>query len=289
MATWSADERATRCGGCRHGTITTIAGTNLRGLRRRRPGDGRPAEHAAGLAVLPDGGLLIADANNHRIRRVSPNGTITTVAGNGRRASPATAARRPRPSSTSRSASRSTRDGGFLIADFATTGSGGSPPSGTITTVAGTGVKGFSGDGGPATARPSSTPVRRRGHSRRRVPDRRLRYNRVRRVSPTGTITTVAGTGGSPGRFCGDGGPATVAQLDSTPTGVATTPDGGCLISRLPATPHPARVTHRNDHHRRRHRHAGLHHQRGRRPGDRRQYRYAVRRGIDPQRRLRVL
>ena len=81
--------------------IFTVAGTTG-GLS----GDGGPATAAqlttpAGVAATADGGFLIADTDNDRIRRVSPGGTITTVAGT-TPASRATAARRPRRSSTAR-------------------------------------------------------------------------------------------------------------------------------------------------------------------------------------------
>jgi hypothetical protein len=210
------------------GTIKTVAGTGRYGSS----GDGGPATAAdlqapLGVAVLPGGGFLIADAAAARVRRVSATGIITTVAGNGTRGfsgdgGPATAAQIYDPNGVA-----VMPDGGFLIADgdyvvrrvF---------PDGTITTVAGTGTPGFSGDGGPATAAhlnlPYSVAVTSDGGFL--IADTGNR--RVRRVSPTGIITTVVGTGvqGS----SGDGGAATAAQL-TYPTGIATTPDGGVLIA----------------------------------------------------------
>ena len=66
------------------GIITTIAGTGEEGYS----GDGGPATAAQlalpeGVAIAADGGLYIADYRNNRVRRVAPNGTITTIAGNG--------------------------------------------------------------------------------------------------------------------------------------------------------------------------------------------------------------
>jgi hypothetical protein len=218
------------------GTIRTVAGTGLYG----DSGDGGPATAAQikdplGLAALPDGGFLIADGGAGRIRRVSATGIITTVAGNGTRGfsgdgGPATAAEIFDPNGVA-----VMPDGGFLIAD------GDSHvrrvfPDGTIRTVAGTGTAGFSGDGGPATAAQISGPgspgfygpysVTVTADGGFLIADTGNR--RVRRVSPTGIITTVAGTGvqGS----AGDGGAATAAQLNA-PTGVAATPDGGFLIA----------------------------------------------------------
>jgi hypothetical protein len=210
------------------GTINTVAGTGMYGFS----GDGGPATAAAlqapiGVAVMHDGGFLIADAAAARVRRVSPTGIITTVAGTGTRGisgdgGPATAAQIYDPQGVA-----AMPDGGFLIADgdyvvrrVSSTG--------IITTVAGTGVPGSAGDGGPATAAQLNVPnaVAVTADGGFLVADTGNR--RIRRVSPTGIITTVAGTGvqGS----SGDGGAATAAQLNY-PAGLATTPDGGFLIA----------------------------------------------------------
>jgi sugar lactone lactonase YvrE len=210
------------------GTITTLAGGLLNGFS----GDGGPATSARlnlpmGVAVQPDGGVLIADSNNHRIRRVSPEGTISTVAGNGTEGfsgdgGPATAAQLDLPVAVA-----ATRDGGFLIADYLNNRIRRVSPAGTITTVAGIGAEGFSGDGGPATSArlgfPNSVSATADGGFL--IAD--FVNNRVRRVSPDGTITTIAGTGGW--GFSGDGGPATQAQLNSVAEAVETA-DGGLLI-----------------------------------------------------------
>jgi hypothetical protein len=213
------------------GTITTFAGGALNGFS----GDGGPATSARlnlpmGVAAQPDGGVLIADSNNHRIRRVSPDGTITTVAGNGTEGfsgdgGPATAAELDLPVAVA-----VTRDGGFLIADYLNNRIRRVSPDGTITTVAGTGGWGFSGDGGPATWAQLNSVA-----DAVETPDGGLLTsdtgnNRVRRVSPDGTITTVAGIGGFPGSFSGDGGLATLAGLNA-PGGVAVTASGGFLIA----------------------------------------------------------
>ena len=103
-------------------------------------------------------------------------------------------------------------------------------PTGIITTVAGTGVQGSSGDGGAATAAQLNTPT-----GVATTPDGGFLIsdffgNRVRWVSPTGVISTVAGTG-TPAVFTnGDGGPATAANIDM-PFGVAATPSGGFVFS----------------------------------------------------------
>jgi sugar lactone lactonase YvrE len=102
-------------------------------------------------------------------------------------------------------------------------------PAGTITTIAGTGVAGFSGDGGPATqaeiAGPRGVSVDAAGNVY--VTDRR--NSRIRRVDPAGIITTVAGTGES--AFTGDGGPATQAAFGSPDGAVAVDGAGNIYVS----------------------------------------------------------
>jgi hypothetical protein len=211
------------------GTITTVAGNGTAGSA----GDGGLATAAqlnnpVAVAVSADGGFLIADSANSQVRRVSPAGTITTVAGNGTSGSAgdgglATAAQLDAPRGVA-----ATADGGFLIADTDNDRIRLVSPAGRITTVAGDGTAGFSGDGGPATAAQLGLPnhVAATPDGGFLIADTNNR--RVRLVSPAGTITTVAGNGtvGS----AGDGGLATGAQLN-TPGGVALTADGGFLIA----------------------------------------------------------
>ena len=103
-------------------------------------------------------------------------------------------------------------------------------PNGTASNVAGTGVFGLSGDGGPGDA-PRASPRRR---TLRVASDGSLliadsKNNRIRRVAPGGTISTLAG-GGSPADGIGDDGPATSARL-ADPTGVAAAADGTVYIA----------------------------------------------------------
>ena len=205
------------------GIITTVAGTGERGFS----GDGGPAvaakiDNPRGVAVLPGGGFLIPDTDNHRVRRVDANGTITTVAGTGTPGfsgdgGAAIDAQLRLPFGVA-----PTADGGFLVVDVGNQRIRRVSREGVITTVAGTGVNGFSGDAGPATSAELDNP-----HNVAALPDGGFLIadtfnNRVRRVSPIGVITTVAGTGVA-GFSDGDGSAAT-AELD-LPKALAVLPD----------------------------------------------------------------
>jgi hypothetical protein len=213
-----------------NGKIITVAGS---GTVAGSSGDGGPATSAKlntphGVAMMPDGGFLIADTNNHRIRRVSPSGIITTVAGTAVKGfsgdgGPANKARMSAPRGLA-----SLPDGSYLIPDTDNNRIRKVSTSGIITTVAGNGVNGYGGDGGPATAAALNAPF-----AIAPLPGGGFLFadaenDRIRRVSPLGVITTVAGTGNV--GFSGDGGPATSAQIGQ-PISVSTMPDGGFLIS----------------------------------------------------------
>ena len=208
-------------------TITTVAGNGSSGYS----GDGGPATQAKltsvfGLAAGPDGSLYIADTGSNRIRKVDPKGIITTVAGNGPAGysgdgGPATQAGLNNPWGVAVGP-----DGSVYIADTGSNRIRKVDSKGIITTVAGNGSSGYSGDGGPATQTslyyPSGVAVGPDGSIY--VADT---YNqRIRRVGTDGIISTVAG-GSSGGR--GDGGPAIQATL-SVPFKVALGPDGSLYI-----------------------------------------------------------
>jgi hypothetical protein len=228
-----------------YGTITTIAGSGVAGDVNPGlplPDDGGPALDAQmndpiGVAIDRDGNVLIADALYHRIRRVTPDGTITTIAGNGYPefagdGGPATAASLQYPTGVALD-----HDGSVFIADAANHRIRRIDPDGTITTVAGTGGAGFAGDGGPATEaklhKPTGVAVSHKGELF--IADE---YNhRIRRVGPHGRISTVAGAsdipvydGYWPGAYGGDGGPATEAFLNF-PTEVLLDGEQNLLIA----------------------------------------------------------
>ncbi len=207
------------------GTITTLAGT-VGGFA----GDGEPAVRALmtspqGVTIATDGSVLIADTGNNRIRRVAPNGIITTVAGSDAGfdgdGGPAVDALLDAPTDVA-----ATADGGYLIADARNARVRKVGPDGRISTVAGT-VPGLAGDGGPAVAAALDNPRELAPTADGGFLVADAGNHRIRRVSATGIITTVAGTVRGLG---GDGGPATAGRLDD-PRGVALTADGGFLIA----------------------------------------------------------
>lgn len=208
------------------GTITTVAGNGTAGFS----GDGGPATAAqlsapSGVAATPDGGLLIADANNNRIRRVDPGGTITTVAGGGGSfgdGGPATSAQLAFPFDVLPQA-----DGGYLIVSVDQHRIRRVSAGGIINTVAGTGAAALSGDGGAATAAALNKPfgISATADGGYLIADRD--NHRIRRVTSDGTISTVAGTSAG---FAGDGTAATGAKL-SSPSRVLATADGGFLVA----------------------------------------------------------
>ncbi|WP_018505876.1 NHL domain-containing protein [Parafrankia discariae] len=211
------------------GTITTVAGTGEAGFS----GDGGPATRAqlrqpAAVALDAAGNILIADTFNQRIRRVDPAGIITTVAGKDDRGFggdgvPATEATLWYPGGVVADPT-----GNIYIADSGNNRIRRVGTDGIIQTVAGGDGEGAFGDGGPAAdallAFPISVAMDRPG--RLYIAD--SGNNRVRRIGLDGVIETVAGTG-LPG-YSGDGGPATRATLRS-PRGVAVDARGTIFVT----------------------------------------------------------
>lgn len=208
--------------------VAVVAGSGDLGFS----GDGGPARSArfqdpSQLAIGRDGSIFVADTGNSRVRVIRPDGTVATVAGTGDQGfsgdgGPSTAARVNAPAGVAVDAT-----GQLLFADTGNHRIRRVATNGTISTVAGTGTRGFSGDGGPATAARLAAPqgLALAADGSLLVADTGNR--RVRRVAPDGTISTLAGTGG--GGSAGDGGPATAAQLNM-PVDVVAHPQGGYFV-----------------------------------------------------------
>ena len=258
-----------------HGIITTIAGTGEEG----DGGDGGPATSAqlhapGGIAVDTHGNLYISDRGNHKIRKIDASGIITTFAGTGDRGDvdkdgdvgdggPATSAQLFFPDGLAVHP-----DGSLYIADSYNNRIRKVDRAGIITTIAGLGVRSFSGDDGPATeahlGRPSGLEIDGEGniyisdlYDRNRI--RKIdtmgiittiaqtasRGNltvgmegsvyiteslvgRVLKLDPSGVLSIIAGTA-EPG-YDGDDGPATSAQLDD-PRGIEVDANGNIYVA----------------------------------------------------------
>lgn len=220
------------------GTISTVAGTGVQGFS----GDGGPAADAQvawphDVVVDTDGTIYFADSNNNRIRRIDLDGVITTIAGTGTGGmrgdgGPAVDAELRNPKSV-------VLFGGELFtAGLDDKVRAIDLDTGIIRTVAGTGVPGFSGDGGPAELAQLDSPQRIQIDSTGVIYVADTQNSAIRRIGTDGIITTIAGTGAVAGNS-GDGGPGTDALLDS-PRGVAL--DGDDLLYIADSNNHRVRV-----------------------------------------------
>jgi uncharacterized protein (TIGR03437 family) len=193
------------------GVVTTVVGTGVNGFS----GDGGPGVKATlnspwGLTFDAAGNLYVADNGNGRVRKVTAAGAISTFA-----SIPSPTGMTFDSAGNLYVASNSNR---VLKVDL----------QGNITTIAGTGVKGYSGDGGPATnallTNPWSVAFDSLGNLYVAEPE----IHRVRKITPQGIISTFAGIGafGS----SGNGGPAASAML-GYPTALRFDPAGNLYIS----------------------------------------------------------
>jgi sugar lactone lactonase YvrE len=211
--------------------LTTVAGGG------EQLGDGGPATSAglcgptdvaldaAGNIYISDTGLYCRGPGGVTVRKVDTHGVITTVAGTGEEGysgdgGPATKARLNVPIAVGVD-----REGNFYISDENNYRIRKVDKDGTITTIAGTGGEGYSGDGGPATSAQLTDPggIAFDDRGNLYLAD----YTSVRKIDPSGTITTVAGTGQA--GFSGDGGTATEAKV--TAYDVALDAAGNIYIS----------------------------------------------------------
>jgi sugar lactone lactonase YvrE len=210
------------------GTISTVAGSGTTGFG----GDGNAAASASlngptALAVDKNGAIYVSDFNNNRVRMFTPGGSINTVAGNGISGFGGDGA----------AAVNASLNGPFglavdgalnlYIADLDNSRIRVVAPGGVINTVAGNGLAVVSGDGGPASqatlAAPQSLVLD--GSGSLYVGDS---FGRVRMISASGVISTVAGRG--PTGYSGDGGDSTLAQING-PLGLAVDKAGHIYIA----------------------------------------------------------
>ncbi|MBI6545700.1 MAG: IPT/TIG domain-containing protein [Cyanobacteria bacterium NC_groundwater_1444_Ag_S-0.65um_54_12] len=221
------------------GIVTTLVGNGIAGSS----GDGRPAAEGLlnfpqGISISAAGDIVIADTLNHKIRivagasgtnRYGQNmvaGNLYTLAGQGPDAegnggfldnSYGLAARFSSPTGVAVAV-----DGTVYVADSGNRRIRKIDPSGAVTTIAGTGAQGSTGDGGAASAAQFEKPTALVVDSAGTIFVADRLGKRIRSFLPGGNISTVAGTGVA--GIQGDGGPATSAQL-SEPVGLALTAD----------------------------------------------------------------
>jgi serine/threonine-protein kinase len=170
------------------------------------------------LTLPGDGGILIADTYNHRIRRIDRAGRISTIAGNGKSAfagdgGPAVEAALQLPQGIAVD-----RAGNLYIADTFNHVVRRVDGDGVIRTIAGS-EPGLAGDGGPATMAQLNLPMAVAIDEEGRVLISEAGNSRIRRVNGDGTIETLAGFGEGSGiagsGFAGDDGPAARAKVFS--------------------------------------------------------------------------
>lgn len=226
------------------GVLSTVAGNGTRPpidfffcavLTGAAVGDGNQATNAAvfnpaGLAFLTDGSLIIVDQHSNRIRRVAPTGVISTIVGGMHSfyapGIPATSSGLDWPTAVAVGP-----DGLVYFTELHSGRVARVNADGRLATIVGTGFSGFNLESGPATSvrlwNPTGITFDRQGNLY--IADQT--NHRVRRVTPDGNLTTIAGTSAGAG-FSGDGGPATSAQLNR-PTDVKVDRAGNIYISDM--------------------------------------------------------
>ena len=213
------------------GLVETLAGIAPQVIGDNGPAIGTTLGVSEGaIAFLPSGDLLFGDEGHRLLRRIDSSGNISTYVNGGFAAQ--LAGTEPISGATAIQTDRS--GNAYIIGGNAFR----IDPERAVHLVAGRNAAAFSGDGGPSTAADLSQPwdiaLDRVGNLF--IAD--TNNNRIRRVdAETGIISTVAGSGKvnglehyGEGTFCGDGGPATQACLN-TPRGVAVDPSGNLFIS----------------------------------------------------------
>jgi sugar lactone lactonase YvrE len=213
------------------GIISTIAGTGVTGYS----GDNGPAIVAKlygpyGIAIDETGNIYFPEGENHCVRKITSSGIITTIAGNGTFGfsgdnGPATKAEFKYPGGIALGSG-----GDIYVSDYANHVIRKINATGIITTFAGTGTVGNTGDNGAATNAelwgPNGVYVDKEGNIY--VTDNYA--NVVRKINSSGIITTIAGNGTQ--GYSGDNGPATTAQLYN-PNDIAINGAGNIFIAEV--------------------------------------------------------
>ena len=211
------------------GVVRTAAGDGTFGFR----GDGGPATLAhlsgpKGLAVDQAGNLYVADSLNQRIRRIDPDGVITTVAGNGLAGSAGLNGPAIQASLSGPEGLAFDESGNLLIADRQNCRVLKLSAAGMLYLAAGRCKAGLGGDGDPAGSIPLFDPRAVASGRGGVIYISDTEHHRVLKATPDGIIVTYAGNGSK--GYAGDGGRANAAQLDS-PAGIALDAAGNLYIA----------------------------------------------------------
>jgi sugar lactone lactonase YvrE len=194
------------------GVARLVAGTGRIGDSSERAARAMTFDRPEGLAVARDGSLFVSDGYNHGVFRITPDGAVDRVAGTGNPGfsgdgDSGESAQLDRPADL-----RIDRRGNLYIADVNNQRVRMLDAAGRITTVAGTGEKGFSPDGTLATEARLDTPWGLGLDREDRLLIGDAGNQRVRRINADGRLVTLAGSGRR--GYAGDGGPALEASLN---------------------------------------------------------------------------
>lgn len=207
-----------------HLVVTPVAGNPGYAGAADGTGTGALFNHPVGVVMLPSGGVLVGDAANGTLRQVAANGVTTTLAGDsgsrGNTDGTGAAARFAMPLGVARA-----QDGTCYVADSASHTVRRVTPGGAVTTFAGSPGNAGAADGTGSAARfnnPSGVAVDGAGNVY--VAD--TGNNLIRKITPFGVVTTIAGVPGVAGAQDGAGGQATF----NGPTGIAVTSAGGLIF-----------------------------------------------------------
>ncbi|MFN7921495.1 MAG: hypothetical protein U0Q16_15440 [Bryobacteraceae bacterium] len=208
-------------------SISTLAG------RSHFDGDGQQANKALlnvpfSVALDGQGNVYVSDTGNQRVRKITPTGVITTIAGNGQTGSgadgaSATSSRLYNPGPIVADGS-----GNIIFADRSNYRVRKISPTGAISTILGNGTRGDKAESVPGTSAQIGNIDGLAIDSTGIIYAADTSFHKVRKVTADGTVSTVAGTGTR--GFTGDGALATAAQLD-TPRGLAIDKDGALIIA----------------------------------------------------------
>jgi sugar lactone lactonase YvrE len=207
------------------GVVTTLAGSGIPGSA---DGSGTSANffYPQGVAVDGSGNVYVADTNSHLIRKITPTGVVTTLAGTegtngGFVDGLGTSAQFTNPHSLAVDAS-----GNIYVADTGNNCIRKITPTGVVTTLAGSGIAGFADGIGTSAQFKTPCGVAVDGSGNVYVAD--TNNHRIRKITPIGVVTTLAGTGAPNGGYVD--GPGTSAQFYS-PHGLAVDATGNIYVA----------------------------------------------------------